>query len=279
MNTHGSYLWLGAIFSLLLVFGPATGSALACGGGGGGDDLDIGGSIFTPYLDTLNKVESGGADSHGSVIGPPGSTSHFMGASPKAVEAYQAAGGPSGTGMSFSDWFKKTREQMDEKQEQLTWDGTTAAWSASALNAGYWGAWGLDKAGKIAQFGLNFVPGFGWVNVSLDTARGAAEGYAEAIDQGLEQGDAFGVGAKTGAAQGIMSAGFNYFGLGNRFGTDKAVLNFQNAVTPKQVAKAGKALKRVIVGNLIDTGVQEYVGNEHASETAKNTTPRPGTIR
>lgn len=255
----------------LLVFLLARGSmAHAYGGGGEREE---------PEEPTGSVSGQSGNDAPSPSGGGGGGGGEGFGASPKAVAAWEAAGGRKGTGMSFQDWFKKQRIEWDKQQHALTWDAKKAGWGASAWSIPFWGAQAANAAGKTTQTMLSFVPGMGWVSVSLDTARGAAEGYGEAIDKGLSQADAAKVGTKTGIAQGLTSAVFNKIGAGNKLNYDKAVKSVQTARTAKQMVRANKNLKKAILGTIADETVQEVVGNQHVSQTVKDSSPAAQTYK
>lgn len=250
------WFWMVLVLMSLAGFLPAV---VRAGGGGGGQGEGL--------VTTTIGPPSGGSKSDSSPGGPG------FGASPKAVEAYEEAGGRSGTGMSFQDWFKKTRQEMQEKQGQLEWDGWKADVKTSAMNGVYLGAQGANVAGKGAQIVLDFVPGLGWVGVGLDAARGAAEGYAEALDQGLSQTEAMGVGAKTGAASGIMTIGVSKIGLGKNL--DGAFNKTMGAKSARQIERANKALGWGVAGTAVDTSTKQVVGHLHTSNVVKNSSPHP----
>ena len=267
---HSVLAVLGTILVLILAAGPFTTSAQAYGGGGGGGDEEF------DTIGNLGKRTTGGGG--GASWGGSGPTSDeeeidISTISPKALDLYKKAGGKAGTGLSFPKWLEQVRAQWEGKQTLLTWDAKKAGWKASAWNVGYYGSQGANIAGKGAQFVLNFVPGFGWICVGLDATRGLAEGYAEATEQGLELQDAVQVGVQTGMAQGVMSFGFNKFGMGNRFGTEKAVKSVISARSAKQILRSNKALKKAVMGNVVDTGVQEVIGNMHTSNAIENSSP------
>ncbi len=260
----GFFLFVLLISWLQVSPAYATGGDGGDGGdGGGGGDDNVG---FQHKPPPLRKKQENKEDTFKGGEG--------FGASPKAIEAWEAAGGRKGTGQSFQKWFSKTRRDWEAKQDKLTWQAKKAGWKASAWSLPYWGAQGANLAGKATQFGLNFVPGMGWVNVSLDTARGAAEGYGEALDKGLSQAEASKVAVKSGVSQGLMSAAFNKFGAGNRLNYDKAVRSVQAAKTARKIVRSNKALKKAIVGTLFDEAVKGEIAQRHTSNTVRNSSPQ-----
>ncbi len=225
----------------------------------------------------------GGSSSSGNSSSSSGTPNNFndnqggggagFGASPKAVAAWEAAGGRRGTGMSFQDWFKKMRTEMATKQDDLDWDADTAGWSASAWNIPYYGAKAADLAGKISQFGLNFVPGVGTLtNIGLDTARGAADGYSQAVDKGLSQSEAAKAGGTTGVASGFFSAFANKFGFAKDAG--KAIQASQAARTAAQIARTNKKLGTALGGTAVQEGLKNVIGDQHTSNVVNNWSPQ-----
>ena len=247
-------------FGLTVLGCAATSDSLACdggGGGGGGDGGDYGLNSSTP---------PGGA-------GGRGGGGEGFGASSKAVAAWEAAGGRKGTGMSFQEWFSKQRTDWEARQDKLTSDQKWAGWGASAWNLPVWGATVADTAGKISQFGLNFVPGVGKLtNIGLDAARGAADGYGKAVDKGLSQSDAVYAGGKTGIASGLFSSFTQKFGFAKDAG--KAIKASQAARTAGKIASTNKALGKALTGTAVQEGIKEGIGNVHSTNVVNNTAPQ-----
>lgn len=265
--------WIGMTLCLLLLCtGPLSTKVWAYGdSGGGGSDSggadggsnEGGGDHDRPDKD---DADGGGGQSSG------GGGGVGFGASPKALEAWEAAGGRKGTGKSFEQWFRDVRKKWEDQQRQRTWDATKAGWSASAWNAGTTGAEGMDKLGQASQFGLNFVPGVGKLtNIGLDAARGAAEGYSKAREQGMSQKDAMQTGTKTGIASGLFSTFMNKFGFGKGYG--KAVEKSKAAKTAIQIKKANKQLGQGIKGVTVDEAIKTGVGDVHSTSVVNNSAP------
>jgi hypothetical protein len=226
------------------------------GGGGGGG---------TPRENSFSPAGGGGGGGGGGGEG--------FGASSKAVAAWEAAGGRKGTGMSFQDWFRKQRIDWEARQDKLTSDASWAGWGASAWNLPVWGGEAANAAGKISQFGLNFVPGVGKLtNIGLDAARGAAEGYGQAVDKGLSQADAAKTGATTGTAAGLFSAFTQKFGFAKDAG--KAIKASQAARTATKIARTNKELGKALVGTTVQEGVKEVVGSAHTESVVNNSAPQ-----
>jgi hypothetical protein len=249
---------LAAALALLLHWVPwGASQALAYGGGadGGGGGADWGAE---PPADTDDPAAGG---------------DNLSGFSPKAVEAYEAAGGKAGTGLTMGEWLTAHRTNWENRQEGLTSEAYWTSWSASGWNAAFWGAKGANAAGQTSQFILNFVPGVGkMVNVGLDAARGTAEGYAEGREKGLSHTESAKIGGQTGTGAGIMSFGFSKFGFG-RNGT-KQIKKVMNAKTAKQIKNSNKALKGALAGITADEAVKGGVGAQHAHSLA-NSAPAP----
>lgn len=250
--------WLAmAALALLLVGGPGGASAVLAyggdGGGGGGAGWDT-----PPAGDTEDQTSEGEAEGE--------DTSGF---SPKAIDAYKAAGGKAGTGLTLEEWLEAHRKNWEQRQEGLTSDAYWSSWSSSGWNAAFWGAQGANAAGKASQFILNFVPGVGKVvNVGLDTARGAAEGYAEGREKGLSHTESAKIGGQTGVGSGLMSYGFSKFGFGRN--STKQIKKVVNAKTAKQIKASKKALKGALAGVTADEAVKGGVGSQHAQSLAND---------
>jgi hypothetical protein len=252
--------WLAALLLAALLHWTAGGAppVLAYGGGGGGGD----GAGWEPApSEDAEDAEEPASEGEGE--------EDLSGFSPKAVDAYKAAGGKAGTGLTLEEWLEAHRQNWEKRQEGLTSDAYWTSWSSSGWNAAYWGAQGANVAGKASQFILNFVPGVGKVvNVGLDTARGAAEGYAEGREKGLSHTESAKVGGKTGVGSGLMSYGFSKFGFGRN--TPKQIKKVVNAKTAKQITAGKKALKGALAGTTVDEAVKEGVGSQHAQSLAND---------
>lgn len=251
--------WLAAaVVAVLLqwsIWGTSQAMAYGDGGGGGGGGADWG------------SPAASGTD------GAAPEEDDTAGFSPKAIEAYNAAGGKAGTGLTLGQWLETHRTNWEKQQQGLTSDAYWSSWSASGWNAAFWGAQGANTAGKASQFILNFVPGVGRVwNVGLDAARGAAEGYAEGREKGLSHTESAKIGGKTGTASGLMSYGFSKFGFGRN--TTKQIKKVMNAKTAKQIARGKSALKSAFAGTTADETVKGVVGSQHAQSLA-NSAPQP----
>ena len=202
-----------------------------------------------------------------------------FGASPKALAAWEAAGGRKGTGMSFQDWFKKSRVDWDAQQTQLTWEATKAGWGASFWGALFGAAKVADTAGQVSQFGLNFVPGVGKlagvgikaVNVGLDSLRGASEGYGQAIDSGMSQSEAAGTGAITGFGTGAMSAGTSILSPFKDAGD--AVKAVQAARTAKQILRSNKNLAPAVIGTAVQEIGKSALGGAYTTSVVQSSSP------
>lgn len=236
-------------------------------------------------ISTAGFAHSGGGSSSSSSSSrpvadapPTGGGGEGFGASPKAVAAWEAAGGRKGTGMSFQDWYKKVQIDFETRQGQLTWEATKAGWQASAWSIPYWSAEFANAAGKISQFGLNFVPVGKAVKVAveigkigLDGVRGAAEGYASAKDKGMSDAEAEEVAAKTGAAAGILSSFTSMFGFAKD--TGKAIAQTRAATTAAQIARTNRNLKTAILTTTTEEAISEVVGNAHTNSVVTNSSP------
>lgn len=209
---------------------------------------------------------------------PTGGGGEGFAATPKAVSAWEAAGGRKGTGLSFQDWSRKQRSEFEARQEKLTWEAKKAGWGASAMNVPVWGAMTANYLGKASQFGLSFVPGVGKLtNIGLDAARGAAEGYSDALDKGLSQSEARKVGGTTGLASGVFSAFTSKLGFGKDAG--KALNKVKTAKTAAQLTKSRKQLGKALISTTTDEGAKEVVGGIHSDNVVKNTSPQARLIK
>ena len=251
------------LVAMLFVFGlggQAINDAFASPGGHGGGGGGGGGGPAQP--NPYNPTGGGG-----------GGGGEGFGASSKAINAWEAAGGRKGTGMSFQEWFRKQRIDWEARQDELTSDQTWAGWGASAWNLPVWGGIVADTAGKISQFGLNFVPGVGKLtSIGLDAARGAADGYGKAVDKGLSQSEAASAAGKTGIASGLFSAFTQKFGFAKDAG--KAIKASQAARTAAKITSSNKKLGTALVGTTVQEGVKEVVGNVHNANVVNNTSPQ-----
>ena len=245
--------------TVLIVFGLGwlgTNAAFASPGGHGGGGTPQANS-FTP--------PGGSSDGGGGGVG--------FGASSKAVAAWEAAGGRTGTGMPFQKWFSKQRIDWEARQDELTSDQKWAGWGASLWNLAVWGGVAADTVGKISQFGLNFVPGVGKLtNIGLDAARGAAEGYGKAVDKGLSQSEAASAGGKTGIASGLFSSFTQKFGFAKDAG--KAIKASQAARTAGKIVSTNKALGKALTGTTVQEGIKEVIGSVHSTNVVNNTAPQ-----
>jgi len=255
-----------SVLALQAVWQAPSYATSGSGGGRGG-----GGHSRFPVAQDQDPEQDPSAGHFG---GGGGGGGEGYGASPKALAAWEAAGGRKGTGMSFQDWFKKSRVDWDAKQTDLTWDASKAGWSASFWNILYGTTKVADTAGQVSQFGLNFVPGVGKIaNIGLDTARGAVDGYGKAIDKGMSQSEAAQTGGTTGAASGLFSAFTSKLGFAKDAG--KAVTAVQGAKTAAQIAKTNKALKVAGIGTTVQEGVKTVVGDMHSTSVVNNSSPQP----
>lgn len=251
-RNHIALAWL--VLAIQAVWLPQ--SAMASPGGHGGGS-SRGGETRTSITQAADSEPAGGEG---------------FGASGLAVNAWEAAGGRKGTGKSFEQWFKTQRIDWESRQVQLEWEAKTAGWSASGWNGLFGAADATNTAGKVVQFGLNFVPGVGKIaNIGLDTARGAAEGYAGALDSGMSQSDAAKTGGVTGTASGLMSAFFAKFGFAKDAG--KAVEASRKARTAAKILKTNKALGVALTGTAVQEGIKTVVGDAHTNSVVFNSSP------
>ena len=252
-------MWVLTFLACIVLLGTSTKTGYSYGGGGEREEETESSSSFSGQTaDDVPKKEEGG----GSV---------GFGAPPHLVAAWEKAGGRKGTGMSFRDWFKKVRADVENKVAELEkdqrhaltimslWNGSTLTWEVK------------NEVGKKTQFIMNFIPGTDKVNIVLDGARAGAEGYGASIAAGLTQQQALAVAGETAAAGAAFSAATNIINTGQK-GKMPKINSFTSAV------KNSNQINKAVTTVLVTETVKDKAIEQHIKNTIENTASIPGVV-